>query len=422
MVGALTLPYDAALPHYGTHHGVLRGSGPGVVTSPPIMWLEALDATIAALVRDWPREMARLAALSGAAQQHGSVYLTAGGVDRLTALDPRSSLVGQLDGGFACAASPVWLDSSTSEECRAIEASVGGARVLAGRTGSRAFERFTGPQIRKFFKQAPEAYAATARVHLVSSFLASALAGADAPVEPGDASGMNLLDLRESRWWPPALAATAPAVEAKLPPIAISSAVVGPLASYWCVRFGLPAARVVVWSGDNPCSLIGTGLVREGRVAVSLGTSDTIFGLMREPRVSLDGVGHVFGAPTGDFMGMTVFSNGSLARERVRDAYGMDWSAFSAALRTTPAGNGGAVMLPWFDPEITPHVVRGGVRRMGLEEHDAVRNVRAVVEGQMMSMAEHAGWMGVNIRTVHATGGASANRENPAGHGGCVCR
>ena len=70
---------------------------------------------------------------------------------------------------------------------------------------------------------------------------------------------------------------------------------------------------------------------------------------MGEPRVSPDGTGHVFSAPTGDFMGMTVFQNGSLARERVRDAYGLDWAAFEAALRATPAGNGGAMMLPWFE-------------------------------------------------------------------------
>ena len=56
--------------------------------------------------------------------------------------------------------------------------------------------------------------------------------------------------------------------------------------------------------------------MREGRVAISLGTSDTIFGLMKEPRVDPSGTGHVFGSPTGDYMGLTCFSNGSLARER----------------------------------------------------------------------------------------------------------
>ena len=165
---------------------------------------------------------------------------------------------------------------------------------------------------------------------------------------------------------------------------------IGTLAPYWRTRYGLPAANVVVWSGDNPCSLIGTGLVDEGRVGISLGTSDTLFGLMRAPRIDSTGTGHVFGAPTGDFMGLTVFSNGSLARERVRDAYGLDWPGFSAALAAAPPGNRGALMLPWFVPEITPHVPVAAVRRRRLEPGDAPSNVRAVVEAQMMAMANHS--------------------------------
>ncbi|MFH7813362.1 hypothetical protein ACH0C8_15735, partial [Acetobacter lovaniensis] len=91
-----------------------------------------------------------------------------------------------------------------------------------------------------------------------------------------------------------------------------ASTVIGTLSPYWQTRYGLPPAKVVTWSGDNPCSLVGVGLVREGRLAISLGTSDTVFGLMREPRVDATGTGHVFGAPTGDYMGLTCFKNGSL--------------------------------------------------------------------------------------------------------------
>ena len=130
----------------------------------------------------------------------------------------------------------------------------------------------------------------------------------------------------------------------------------GTLSPYWQARHRLPPSRVVIWSGDNPCSLIGTGLVREGIAAISLGTSDTIFSLMREPRTDAGGTGNVFGAPTGDFMGLTCFANGSIARERVRDQFGLTWSGFSAALDATPPGNDGRILLPWFDPEITPPV------------------------------------------------------------------
>lgn len=403
--------YDRELPQYGTTHGVLRGDDPGVVVSPPIMWAEALDRMMAALVAKRPRDMARLAAISGSAQQHGSVYLNERALPRLARLHAQEPLAAQLSDVCARPLSPVWMDSSTSDECREIAAAVGGNAVLAERTGSRAFERFTGPQIRRFFKREPGAYAATRRIHLVSSFLATLLGGADAPIDPGDGAGMNLMDLATRAWWPAALDATAPGLLSKLPPIAASWTVVGTLAPYWRERYHLPAARVVAWSGDNSCSLVGTGLVREGRVGISLGTSDTIFGLMRTVPNERAGTGPIFGSPTGDFMGVTVFKNGSLARERVRNAYGLDWAGFSAALRSTPPGNHGALMLPWFDPEITPDVPVPGVHRLTLNAYDGPANVRAVVEAQMMAMANHSRWMGVDTSVIHATGGAAANPE-----------
>ncbi len=405
-----SVSFDQAFPAYRTRHGVLPGDDPLIAVSSPLMWAAALDEMMSGIAKAG-LDLGRLAAVSGSAQQHGSVYLNAQAAGALASLDPDRPLVDQVRPMLSRPVSPIWMDSSTGAECRQIAAGVGGDVVLAQHTGSRAFERFTGPQIRKFAQQEPDAYAATARIHLVSSFLASLLAGADAPVDPGDGSGMNLMDLETGTWWGPAMDATAPGLRDKLPKIAPASSVVGPLAAYWRKRYGFPAARVVVWSGDNPCSLIGTGLVREGRLAVSLGTSDTVFGLMREPRVDPTGTGHVFGSPTGEFMGLTCFKNGSLARERVRDTWHLSWEEFSGILRSTPPGNGGRVLLPWFEPEITPAVTQPGVRRCGLAEDDRDGNVRGVIEAQMTSMALHSRWMGVDVDTIHATGGAAANRE-----------
>jgi xylulokinase len=403
-----SLAFDEALPAYGTRHGVSPDPDPLVATAPPAMWAEALDRMMGVL-REAGLDLSRLRAIAGSAQQHGSVYLARGAGDRLARLDPDRPLADQLDGLFSRAASPIWMDSSTAEDCAAITAAVGGGQALGRLTGSRAFERFTGPQIRKFARTEPEAYARTERIHLVSSFLASLLAGRHVPLEPGDASGMNLMDIASGRWAPDAVAATAEGLSDKLPPIAASWSVHGTLAPYWTRRYGLPPAKVVAWSGDNPCSLIGVGLIREGTVAVSLGTSDTVFGFMAQARVDASGTGHVFGSPTGHYMGLTCFKNGSLARERIRAQFGLDWDGFSDALaRTAPASAG--IMLPWFEAEITPTVLSPGVRRYGLDASDAAANVRAAIEGQMLAMARHSRWMGVQVDTIHATGGAAVNR------------
>jgi xylulokinase len=405
-----TLNFDETLPEYGTRHGVLPGGDPRVVHAPPLMWAEALDVMMARIARRGI-PLREVAAISGAAQQHGSVYLTLDVEPRLASLAPAQPLAFQLHNIWSRPTAPVWLDSSTSASCAAITAAAGGAMTLARRTGSRAFERFTGPQIHAFARQQPEAYGATGQIHLVSSFMASLLVGGHAPLEPGDASGMNLMELGTGAWAQDLLAVTAPDLAAKLPPIVPSSTVVGTLARYWRERYGFPAAPIVAWTGDNPSSLIGLGLVDEGHLGVSLGTSDTVFGAMREPRVDPDASAHVFGAPTGEFMGLTCFANGSLARERLRDAYGLDWNGFSNALRATPPGNDGALMLPWFAPEVTPAVASPGVRRSGIPPDDVPSNVRAVVEAQMMSIWRHSRWMGVATSVLHVTGGAAVNRD-----------
>jgi xylulokinase len=404
-----TIGFDADLPQYGTVHGVLPHATAGVAVAPPLMWAEALDMMLGRIARSG-LALNRIAAISGSAQQHGSVYLNADAAAGLSALDAAKPLAPQIAPMLARPAAPIWMDASTAQECAEIAAASGGAASVARRTGSRPFERFTGPQIRKFFKTDPAAYAATDRIHLVSSFLASLLIGTHSSVDPGDGSGTNLMDLRTKAWWPDAVNATAPGLAAKLPTIASSSTVVGRLSPYWQARYGLPPAKVIAWSGDNPCSLVGTGLVAEGRIAISLGTSDTVFGLMHAPRVDAGGTGHVFGSPTGSYMGLTCFSNGSLARERIRDAFAMTWADFSRALEAAPPGNHGRILLPWFEPEISPPVPTPGVRRYGLAADDRQGNVRGVIEAQQMALARHSRWMNVDIDTIHATGGAAANR------------
>jgi xylulokinase len=403
-----SLAFDEVLPQYGTSHGVLPRAQPDEAVSSPVMWADALDVMIGRVAASG-LDLTQLAAISGSAQQHGSVYLNGAAATALAALDPAQPLAEQIAPLLSRDVSPIWMDSSTGQECAEITEAVGGAGTLSRHTGSRAFERFTGPQIRKFFKRHPAGYAGTATVHLVSSFMATLLTGQQAPIDPGDGSGMNLMDLASSDWWQPALHATAPDLMSKLPPVRPSFSMAGTLSSYWQQRHGLPPARVVTWSGDNPCSLIGTGLVREGRLAVSLGTSDVIFGLMEAPRVDPTGTGHVFGAPTGAFMGLTVFKNGSLARERVRDAFGLSWPDFSRTLHSTPPGNRGRIFLPWYEPEITPPVVNSGVHRYGLDQHDGPGHVRGVIEAQMMAIARHSRWMEVSVDTIYATGGAAAN-------------
>jgi xylulokinase len=406
-----SINFDEELPHYGTHNGVLRHEDPLVVTSPPLMWVEALDRMMDLVSRQDAFDSSQIAAIGGCAQQHGTVYLNQRAARAIATLQPFKPAIDQLSGIFSRPRSPVWMDESTGSQCAALAQALGGDAAVARLTGSRPFARFAGPQISKFAMEAPAAYEETVRIHLVSSFMASLLLGGEAPMEPGDAAGMNLMDIRQLRWDAAALQATAPDLNAKLPHIQHSSAPIGVLAPYWQQRYGLPQALLIPWTGDNPSSLIGAGLVREGDVGISLGTSDTVFGPVNTAPDNPGGA-NVFGSPAGGYMLLVCFRNGSLAREHIRDRYAMSWDRFSHALATTPPGNGGAIMLPWVDAEITPTIAAAGVRRFGLSADAAPANVRALIEGQMMAMANH--WSALSPRPVtriRATGGASENRE-----------
>lgn len=87
------------------------------------------------------------------------------------------SLQENLKEAFSIENSPIWMDSSTTSECREMETAVGGAQVLAELTGSRAFERFSGPQIAKIANEKASEYNLTKRISLVSSFLSSLFVG-----------------------------------------------------------------------------------------------------------------------------------------------------------------------------------------------------------------------------------------------------
>lgn len=406
--------FDHDLPQFGTQGGVHRHADKLTVTAPPLMWVAALDRLLGRM-RDDGFPFQRLAALSGSGQQHGSVYWAPGAADVLQRVSPAEPLHTQLAPVFALDASPVWMDSSTTVQCRALESALGGAQAVAELTGSRAYERFTANQIAKIYQTQPEPYARSERISLVSSFMAGLMTGTVAPIDFSDGSGMNLLDIRKRTWAPAALRACAPDLAPRLGAPVPSHTCLGAVAPYFRERYGFPeTCRVIAFSGDNPNSLAGLRLQEAGDIAVSLGTSDTLFGSLRDPRPS-GREGHVFVNPIDSeaYMAMICFKNGSLTREWVRDRVAAgSWKEFGAAFARTPPGNHGRIGMFFIEPEITPPVLHPGCFRFDaagrpVSAFDADGEVRAVVESQFMAMRLHGDRLGLRPRRLLVTGGAS---------------
>lgn len=200
IVASELVHFDSELPHYKTKDGVYRDPNiSGRIVSPTLMWVEALDLIFQKL-KNLNFDFGRIAAVSGSGQQHGSVYWKKGSSSIFSSLDHNKPLVEQLGDAFSIKESPIWMDSSTTEQCKEIEKAVGGALELSKLTGSRAYERFTGPQIRRIFQTQPEVYGNTERISLVSSFMASLLIGSYACIDETDGAGMNLMDIKTRVW------------------------------------------------------------------------------------------------------------------------------------------------------------------------------------------------------------------------------
>jgi len=279
--------FDSDLPEYKTKGGVYH-SGDLAVTSPSAMFLSALDLMFAKLA-DKQVRFSKVRAISGSGQQHGSVYFAKGAAALLCDMNPSLSLATNLERAFSLQNGPIWMDSSTSKQCRQLEAAVGGPQRLADITGSRAYERFTGNQIAKIIQENPQIYENTERICLISSFMASVFLGRYAPIDASDGSGMNLLDIRQKFEWCDDLLRVIANSNSSMPSsvttlrsklgdrVVASHEVLGNVSEYFQQRYGFPpSCKVVAWSGDNPCSLVGLSLSKPGDAAVSLGTSDTV--------------------------------------------------------------------------------------------------------------------------------------------------
>ncbi|XP_065920676.1 xylulose kinase-like isoform X2 [Dysidea avara] len=380
------------------------------------MWVKAFDLMFARLEeRGFP--FGRVVSVSGCGQQHGSVYWKEGAQKVLQSLDSSKSLYDQLIDRFSIANSPVWKDASTTRQCRMLEEAMNGPEVVAKITGSRAYERFTGNQIAKICQEHNSDFKQTERISLVSSFGPSLLLGDYASIDYSDGSGMNLLDIHTKDWNQTALDACAPGLRKLLGVPTPSCSMLGTISNYFVQRYHFSAdCKVCAFTGDNPSALAGMRL-QQGDIAVSLGTSDTLFLWLDEPKPQL--VGHVLINPVDSsaYMALLCYKNGSMTREWIRDKYAdKSWEKFEKMLASTQPGNGGNIGFYFTDTEIIPVGVKGCFKfdkdDKKVEDFSPEEEIRAVVEGQLMAKLSHAQHLGYHVNSntrILVTGGASEN-------------
>lgn len=129
--------FDVDSTGFDIKKGVLTNEEEREVFAPISLWLQALDGVLRRL-RDQGIDFNRVKGISGAGQQHGSVYWSREGEKALQNLEKDKSLEEQLGQAFSYPFSPNWQDASTQKECDAFDRHLGGAHQLALVTGSKA--------------------------------------------------------------------------------------------------------------------------------------------------------------------------------------------------------------------------------------------------------------------------------------------
>ena len=167
--------------------------------------------------------------------------------------------------------------------------------------------------------------------------------------------------------------------------------------------------------GDQAASAVGNGIVEEGIVSCTLGTSGVVFAHMEKVAYDPAGRVHTFCHAVRDkwhVMGVTQGAGLSLQWFRNQLAPGVEYDGLTEEAAASPAGAQGLFWLPYLMGERTPHLdatIRGGW--IGLTaRHTRADLIRAVIEGVSYSQRDCLDIieeLGVAVSDVRASGGGA---------------
>jgi xylulokinase len=317
----------------------------------------------------------------------------------------------------------MWNDQRTAAQCAAITEKVGLDNVLR-LTGNPILPGFTAPKIVWVREHEPDVYAKVAKVLLPKDYARYRLTGGFFG-EVSDASGTSMFDVGQRRWSDEMLQALEIPRE-WLPEVTESPEVSARVSAEAARETGLlEGTPVVGGGGDQAAQAVGTGIVAEGVVSATLGTSGVVFAASDSYRVEPQGRLHAFcHAVPGmwHLMGVMLSAAGSFrwyrdtlgqeevaqAQEAGRDAYDI---LTEAAAEVAP-GCEGLLFLPYLTGERTPYPdpnARGVFFGLTLR-HGKPHMTRAVLEGVAYGLLDSLELMralGLSIEQVRASGGGA---------------
>lgn len=352
---------------------------PGHAEQDPMDWCNATFKAIRSLLANNDIAPERVRAIGVAGQMHG-----------LVALDETCEVIRP---------AILWNDQRSAPQCDRLTNDLG-LSFLLDHTGNALLPGFTAPKLVWLREHELDSYERVRHVLLPKDYLRFAL-GSELAMDVSDASGTSVFDCANRRFSSEALAAL-DLPEAWWPNVHESVTIVDRLSNSAANATGLQAGiALVAGAGDQAASAVGSGIVREGIVSATIGTSGVVFACTEKWHVAPEGALHAFchAVPnTWHLMGVMLSAAGSF--EWFRNSIAPDIADSAVARSVDPfaaiesraaaiaPGADGLVFLPYLSGERTPHVdpdIRACF--LGLTPHHTRDHMaRAVLEGVSFAM------------------------------------
>ena len=319
----------------------------------------------------------------------------------------------------------MWNDQRSFAECKEMTSVIGKEDVLRI-TGNPVLAGFTAPKILWIQKNEPEVFAKIDKIVLPKDYIRYKLTG-EFFTDVSDASGMSLLNVGSRSWSEEIMDALGWPKE-WLAEVTESTEVSSKISKTASVLTGLPAGTpVVAGGGDCAAQAVGSSIVEEGKVSVTLGTSGVVFAQSDEYRVEPEGKLHSFcHAVPGKWhmMGVMLSAAGSfqwfkneLAKDhsRIEEEGGANaYDSLTNQASDIKPGSEGCIFLPYLSGERTPHPdphARGAFIGLSLR-HGIGHMARSVLEGVSFGLNDSLTLMrglGINPSNIILSGGGTSS-------------
>lgn len=295
----------------------------------------------------------------------------------------------------------VWMDHRAEAEAARLTRRLGGASIVRAIAGAAPTGKDLLPKMAWLAAREPATWRQTRWLGDATSALVARATGR-VGLDPTAAGATGVFDAT-SRRWTPLLARLAGLPLDRMPPVARSIDVAGPLLPDAATELGLrPGTPVAVGLADIPAAAIGSGAVLPGDAHAYLGTSSWVAVTLSRPRhAPRAGIVSVASADPGRCLMIAESETAGACRDWLHGLLaGADLDALAAQ---APPGSDGLLFCPWLFGERSPYpdsAVRGAFVGLSLG-HGPAHLARAVLEG-----------VAVNLRwTLRAIDGAGTPRS-----------